>query len=622
MTQRIEDYALIGNSRTAALVGRNGSIDWMCVPRFDSPSVFAALLGTADNGRWFIAPKGRSKIARRYRGDTTVLETEFTTSDGVVRLVDCMPLWPDRTDVVRVVEGVRGRVPMRMQLVIRFGYGSAIPWVRRSDGALLATSGPHSLELRTPIETRGKGFTTVAEFVVARGERVPFVLTHFRSHEPRPLPIDADAAIESTTREWSAWCSNCTYEGPWREAVMRSLVTLKALTYVPTGGLVAAATTSLPEWIGGVRNWDYRFCWVRDATYTLYALLLTGYRDEARAWREWLLRAAAGRPDDLRVLYGVAGERLLNEVEIDWLPGYRGSKPVRIGNAASKQWQLDVYGEVIDTLCVALQAGLDPYPDSWAFQRALLNFLESNWAKPDNGIWEVRGPRRHFTHSKVMAWVAADRAIRTAERLQLDAPLERWRAMRDDIHATVCRRGYDASRNTFVQHFGSKEVDASLLQIPIVGFLPPEDPRVLGTIEAVERDLCTGGFVRRYRTKPKVEGLPPHEGCFLPCSFWLADALALCGAQDKAERLFTRLLALRNDVGLLSEEYDPRARRLLGNFPQALSHVALINTARNLAKPGGPSEHRSARTAEPPPEGESGASQRTAKRAARRSSKP
>ena len=603
MAQRIEDYALIGNSQTAALVGRNGSIDWMCAPRFDSPSVFAALVGTVDHGRWLISPRGRASVVRRYRDNTMILETEFTTRQGVVRLVDCMTLWQHRIDVVRIVEGVRGRVPMRMQLVVRLGYGKVIPWVHRAEGALLATAGPFSLELRTPVRTEGKGFTTVAEFSIARGERVPFVMTHFPSHEPRPLPIDPDAAIEATEREWRAWCDACGYEGRWRPQVMRSLLTVKALTYAPTGGIVAAPTTSLPERIGGARNWDYRFCWVRDATFVMYALLLAGYRDEARAWREWLLRAAAGRPEDLQVLYGVAGERLLAEVEIPWLPGYRDSRPVRIGNAASGQRQLDVFGEVIDALCVATRAGLEQYPDSWAFQLTLLRFLETEWKEPDSGIWEVRGPRRHFTHSKVMAWVAVDRAIRMAEHDGLDAPLDRWLAMRDEIHATVCRRGFDRKRNTFVQYFGSKEVDASLLMIPIVGFLPPHDPRVRGTIETIERDLVDNGFVRRYTTGRDVDGLPRREGVFLPCSFWLADALALCGERAKAERLFKRLLAVANDVGLIAEEYDPRSRRQLGNFPQALTHVALINTARNLSMPGGPSEHRSQGGAAPPPEG-------------------
>jgi len=422
---------------------------------------------------------------------------------------------------------------------------------------------------------------------------VPFVLTHFPSHQPRPLPIDADAALEATEQAWRAWCETCTYKGRWDDAVQRSLLTVKALTYAPTGGIVAAPTTSLPERLHGVRNWDYRYCWIRDATFVLYALLLAGYRDEARAWREWLLRAAAGRPQDLRVLYGIAGERQLAEFAIPWLPGYRGSHPVRVGNAASRQWQLDVYGEVIDTLCLATEAGLDSYPPSWAFQRALVEFLESAWAKPDNGIWEVRGPRRHFTHSKIMAWVALDRAIRMAERSHLDAPLDRWRAMRNQVHASVCRRGFDAKRNTFVQHFGGKGLDASLLLIPIVGFLPRNDPRVLGTIAAIGRELTDHGYVKRYTTREDIDGLPPDEGVFLPCSFWLVDALALCGQRAKAERLFKRLLALRNDVGLLAEEYDPRKRRQLGNFPQALTHVALINSARNLSTSGGPSEHRS-----------------------------
>jgi GH15 family glucan-1,4-alpha-glucosidase len=602
MAQRIEDYALIGNSRTAALVGRNGSIDWMCVPRFDAPAVFAALLGKAENGLWRIAPQGRATGVRRaYRRSTMILETEITTAEGSVRLIDCMPLWPNRNDIVRVVEGVRGTVPMRMQLIIRFGYGVVIPWVRRSEGALLATAGPDSLELRTPVPTHGKDFTTVAEFTVARGERVPFVLTHFPSHQPRPLPIDPDAAIEATERAWRGWCETCTYKGRWDDAVQRSLLTVKALTYAPTGGIVAAPTTSLPERIHGVRNWDYRYCWIRDATFVLYALLLAGYRDEARMWREWLLRAAAGRPEDLQVLYGIAGERQLVELAIPWLPGYRKSHPVRVGNAASGQRQLDVYGEVIDALCLATEAGLDSDPPSWTFQHALVEFLESEWAKPDNGIWEVRGPRRHFTHSKIMAWVAVDRAIRMAERSHFGAPLDRWRAMRNQLHATVCRRGFDAQRNTFVQHFGGKSLDASLLLIPIVGFLPPDDPRVLGTIAAIGRELTDHGYVRRYTTREAIDGLPPQEGVFLPCSFWLADALALCGQRAKAERLFERLLALRNDVGLLAEEYDPRTRRQLGNFPQVFTHVALINTARNLSMRGGPSEHRSHRTGAAPP---------------------
>jgi GH15 family glucan-1,4-alpha-glucosidase len=550
-------------------------------------------------------------VRRSYRSDTLVLETEFETGDGTVRLIDCMPLWPDRTDVVRVVEGVRGRVPMRMELVIRCGYGVVVPWVRRVENALLATAGPDSLELRTAVETRGEGLTTVAEFTVQRGQRIPFVISHFPSHQPRPLPVDANAAIAATELWWRNWCARCTYDGRWGDAVRRSLLTLKALTYAPTGGIVAAPTTSLPERIGGVRNWDYRFCWPRDATYTLYALLLAGYHDEARAWREWLLRAAAGRPQDMQTVYGVAGERQLTELELRWLPGYAGSAPVRIGNAAAAQCQLDVYGEVIDALYLARIAGLDHDDDAWNFQRALLEFLESHWTKPDNGIWEVRGERRHFTHSKVMAWVALDRAIKAVENQGADGPVERWRRVRARIHADVCRKGYSARRGAFVQHYGSNKLDASLLLMPLVGFLPPEDPRVRSTAEAIERELTLEGFVIRYLTTRQVDGLPAGEGVFLPCSFWLADNLALQGRNAEAEALFERLLAVRNDVGLLSEEYDPRGRHQLGNFPQALSHVALINTARNLSRRGGPGEHRSGGMDQAPPGGSTTAAQRS-----------
>jgi len=602
MTIPIEGYALIGNTRTAALVGRDGSIDWLCAPRFDSPACFAALLGNREHGRWLLAPAGKARtVRRRYGSDTLVLETEFETARGRVRLIDCMPPWPDRTDVVRVVEGVSGRVPMRMELIIRGGYGVFVPWVRRVESALLATAGPDSLELRSTVETRGKGFTTVAEFTVRRGERVPFVISHFPSHQPRPLPIDADAAIAETELVWRKWCARCTYDGRWGDAVKRSLVTLKALTYAPTGGIVAAATTSLPESRGSVRNWDYRFCWPRDATYTLYALLLAGYHDEARAWREWLLRAAAGRPQDMQTVYGVAGERQLTELELPWLPGYARSTPVRVGNAAAAQCQLDVYGEVIDALHLARTAGLDPDASAWNFQRTLLEFLESHWSKPDNGIWEVRGERRHFTHSKVMAWVAFDRAIKAVENHGVDGPAKRWRRLRARIHADVCRRGFSAKRGTFVQHYGSDSLDASLLLIPLVGFLPPEDPRVRATVEAIERELTFDGLVIRYRTARRVDGLPPGEGIFLPCSFWLADNMVLQGRTDDAEALFERLLSLRNDVGLLSEEYDPRSRHQLGNFPQALSHVALVNTACNLSHRGGPSDHRSGGMEQAPP---------------------
>ncbi len=474
---RIEDYAMIGNNRTAALVGRDGSIDWLCAPRFDAPACFAALVGTSDHGRWLLAPRGAvRRVERRYRDQTLVLETDFHTTGGAVRIVDCMPLWEERTDVVRVVEGLRGRVSMHMELVIRGGYGAIVPWVRRVDGALLATAGPESLELRSGVPVHGKGFTTVASFSVARGERVAFVLTHFASHLPRPLPIDPDAAIDATVRTWRAWCAHCSYEGRWSDAVVRSLITLKALTYAPTGGIAAAVTTSLPEAIGGERNWDYRYCWPRDATFTLYALLLAGYRDEAHAWRRWLLRAAAGRPQDMQTVYGLSGERQLTEFTLPWLPGYENSAPVRIGNAAASQLQLDIYGQVIEALQLARSAGLDPDADAWNFERALLTYLESNWTEPDNGIWEMRGPRRQYTHSKVMAWVAVDRAIKAVEQYGLSGPVKRWRALRARIHAQVCRKGYDASRNTFVQYYGSREVDASLLLLPIVGFLPADDP--------------------------------------------------------------------------------------------------------------------------------------------------
>jgi len=599
----IEDYALIGNLRTAALVGRDGSIDWLCVPRFDDAACFCALLGTPEHGRWLLAPtRPARKNTRRYRDGSLILETEFETATGAVRVVDCMPMWGERTDVVRIVEGLRGKVAMRMELVLRFDYGSMIPWVHRVDGALLATSGPHSVEVRAGVETHGEDFRTVAEFTVARGQRMPFVITFFPSHEPRPLPIDPFATLDATQHWWNQWCAQCTYNGRWRDAVVRSLITLKSLTHAPTGGIVAAPTTSLPERIGGTRNWDYRFCWVRDSTFTLYALLLAGYREEATAWIDWLLRSAAGRPDDLQTLYGVDGDRVRVEFEAPWLPGYEVSAPVRIGNAASTQLQLDVYGELIAAACLARSAALEPSADAWRFEVAVLKFLEKHWNKPDNGIWETRGEKRHFTHSKVMTWVAFDRAIGDIEKYGLRGPVVRWRKLRARIHADICAKGFDRARSTFVQYYGATEVDASLLLIPQLGFLPPDDPRVRGTIKAIERDLVVDGLVMRYRTLPSLEALPPGEGRFLACSFWLADALALCGRKAEAKKLFERLLALCNDVGLLAEEYDPKGRRMLGNFPQALSHVALINTARNLSRPGGPAEHRSRRKKDAPPD--------------------
>lgn len=595
MPSRIEDYALIGDCHTAALVARNGSIDWLCFPRFDSPACFAALLGNDAHGRWLITPASEVRdIRRRYRDGTLVLETDYETADGAVRLIDCMPPRSNEPDLVRVVVGKRGRVRMRMQLIIRFDYGSIIPWVRRTESGIRAVAGPDTLILRAPVDLRNENFRTEAEFTVSEGQRLPFVLMWHPSHQPTPAMVDAEETIAHTEQWWQEWSSRCTYEGPWREAVTRSLVTLKALTYAPTGGIVAAATTSLPEQLGGIRNWDYRYCWVRDATFTLYALMLAGYTAEACAWREWLLRAVAGKPSELNIMYGLAGERRLPEMELKWLPGYEGSSPVRIGNAACEQFQLDVYGELMDAMHLARRGGLDPDDNAWRVERSLTEYLESAWSQPDNGIWEMRGPKRHFTHSKVMAWVAVDRMVKAVERFGLGGSVERWRSLRATIHEEVCRNGFDPERMSFVQYYGGKELDASLLMIPLVGFLPASDPRVRGTVKAIERDLMADGFVLRYRTKPDVDGLPPGEAAFLACTFWLADNFALLGRKEDARRLFERLLALRNDVGLLAEEYDPRTNRLLGNFPQAFSHVALINTAWNLSRDRGPAADRQA----------------------------
>ena len=586
MALPIEDYALIADCHTAALVGRDGSIDWLCFPRFDSGACFAALLGEPAHGRWLIAPAAEARsVRRKYRDGTLILETEFETDEGAVRLIDCMPLSNDRWDVLRIVEGLRGRVAMRMELVIRFDYGSIVPWVRRSGDALLATAGPDTLELHTPVAVHGENMKTVAEFHVNEGERAPFALNYRPSHLATQRAIDPEQTLAATEAEWRKWSERCAFRGRWHDAVTRSLITLKALTYAPTGGIVAAATTSLPEQPGGVRNWDYRFCWLRDATLTLNALLLAGYQEEAVAWREWLLHAVAGSPEDLQILYSITGERRLDEYEVDWLPGYGGAVPVRIGNAAWKQFQLDVYGEVMDTLHLARAAGLAPEPAAWNIQVALLRFLEANWQQPDEGIWEMRGPRRHFTHSKIMAWVAFDRAVKDAERFGLNGPVGRWRQARDAIHAQVCARGYDARANAFVQSYGSPHLDASLLLIPQVGFLPPDDPRVRGTVDAIERNLLVDGLVLRYSTATGADALPPGEGAFLPCSFWLADCLVLTGRRNEGEALFERLLALSNDVGLLAEEYDPRGRHMLGNFPQALTHMALVHTARLLSIP-------------------------------------
>jgi GH15 family glucan-1,4-alpha-glucosidase len=579
----IEDYALIGDTRTAALVGRNGSIDWLCLPRFDAAACFAALLGEPRHGRWSLAPAGGSKqVTRRYRDGTLVLETEFATGTGTVRLVDCMPPDEDIPNVIRVVEGVDGQVAMRMELVIRFDYGWIVPWVHTVDGALRAVAGPDALTLHTPVTTHGENLTTVADFTVHAGERVPFVLTWHPSHTSPPPTLDAAAAVTAAEEWWRQWAAHCTYRGPWREAVLRSLITLKALTYSPTGGMVAAATTSLPEHLGGVRNWDYRYAWLRDATFTLYALLLGGFRDEALSWRDWLLRTVAGAPDQLQIMYGPAGERRLPELALEWLPGYAGSVPVRVGNGAVRQLQLDVYGEVMDALHQARRVGIPPDASAWKVQRKLMDFLESHWREPDEGIWEVRGPRQQFTHSKLMAWVAFDRAVKAVASGGAEGPLEQWRAIRDMIHEEVCTKGYDSSKRAFTQAYGSSTLDAALLMMPLVGFLPPTDARVIGTVEAIERELMRDGFVQRYRTDHADDGLPPGEGAFLLCSFWLADNYALMGRERDARALFERLLALRNDVGLLSEQYDPVAGRLLGNFPQAFSHVGLINTAFNL----------------------------------------
>jgi GH15 family glucan-1,4-alpha-glucosidase len=583
----IEDYALIGDLHTAALVGTDGSIDWLCLPRFDSEACFAALLGDEGHGRWQIRPSApEPAVRRRYRGDTLVLETEFETATGVVRVVDCMPPRHGPPQVVRVVEGVHGEVDMTMELVMRFGYGRSVPWVRQVDSLLTAIAGPDALALWTPVRTRGVDMTTVAEFTVGAREHIPFVLTWFPSHLDAPRPVDARYAVADTEAWWNDWSSQCTYDGEWRDAVMRSLITLKALTYHHTGGIVAAPTTSLPEALGGGRNWDYRYCWLRDATLTLQALMSGGYHEEALAWRNWLLRAVAGDPSKLQIMYGPAGERRLDEWEVDWLPGYEGARPVRIGNAASGQYQLDVYGEVISALYETARLGDPPTRTSWDLEVAMIEFLETGWLEPDDGIWEVRGPQRHFTHSKVMAWVAVDRAVRTIEEFDgIDGPLERWRALRSTMHAEILAEGYDEEVGAFTQYYGGKELDASLLMVPIVGFLPPKDPRVVSTVDAIQRELTEDGFVLRYRAAEAhhVDGLQGHEGAFLACSFWLANCLQLIGRHDEAHELFERLLGLRNDVGLLAEEYDALAGRQVGNFPQAFSHVSLVNAACRLS---------------------------------------
>ncbi|WP_404800503.1 glycoside hydrolase family 15 protein [Actinomadura montaniterrae] len=583
---RIEDYGLLGDLHTAALVGANGSIDWLCLPRFDSPACFAALLDDEAAGFWRMAPaSGGMCTRRRYRGDTLILETEWDTPDGTVRVIDTMPPRGEAADVVRIVEGVSGRVPVRTELRLRFDYGRIVPWVRHVDGQLEAVAGPDAAWLKTPVALEGRGTSTVGEFAVSAGDRVPFVLTYKPSHEPHPRHVDPEQALRDTEAFWAEWTSGFRYEGRWDDAVRRSLITLKGLTYRPTGGIVAAATTSLPEQLGGPRNWDYRFCWLRDATFTLQALLGTGFAEEARAWREWLLRAIAGDPAELQIMYGIDGTRRLPEYTLDWLGGYEGAAPVRVGNAASGQFQLDTWGEVLHGLHLGRESGIAPVQNAWDVQKSLLDFLESHWDDPDNGLWEVRGDRRHFVHSKVLAWAGVDAAVRGVERHGLDGPASRWRALRDRIHADVCEHGYDADRGTFTQFYGSKGVDAALLLIPTTGFLPWGDPRVVGTVDAVERDLYRDGFVLRYDTSADggVDGLPGSEGAFLACTFWFADALQGVGRHEQATEVFERLLSLRNDLGLLSEEYDAAAGRQVGNTPQAYSHVGLVNTARHLS---------------------------------------
>lgn len=598
----IEDYALIGDCATAALVGRNGSIDWLCWPRFDSAACFAALLGDQRHGRWLLAPADPAATASRaYREGTMVLETLFDTADGQVAVIDFMPREATSSSVIRIVEGRRGSVAMSMELALRFDYGASVPWVtrlrehhHRATTAITAIAGPELAVLRSSVPLHGRHLTTIADFTVTEGERVQFVLSHGPSHLPPPVPIDAEVALRRTEELWREWSARCTYRGRWRDAVQRSLLTLKTLSYEPTGGIVAAPTASLPEQLGGSRNWDYRFCWIRDATLTLLALMEAGYFDEALAWRDWLHRSIAGSAEQIQIMYGIAGERRLPEWQVPWLPGYQGAAPVRIGNAASAQVQLDVYGEMMDALHHARAAGLVAPETGWDVQEQLLLHLEKIWHEDDEGIWETRGGPQAFTFSKVMAWVAMDRAVHDMEAFHLRGPLERWRALRDEIHLVTCRDGFNAARGSFTQVFGGTELDASLLLIPLVGFLPAHDPRVQGTLHAIRRELVVDGFVRRYRTEAATDGLPPGEGVFLACSFWLADALKIAGHAREAEALFERLMALRNDVGLLAEEYDPAARRFTGNFPQAFSHIALISTALHLDE-NGPVKKRAGR---------------------------
>lgn len=588
MSLRIEDYALVGDCKTAALIGRDGSVDWMCLPRFDSGAVFAALLGDSSHGRWKIAPIGDvARVQRRYRQRTLVLETEFELKTGAcVRIIDFMPPGNGASELVRIIEGVRGQVSMRLECVLRFDYGSVVPWVQHINRGIRAVAGPDKVYLRGEIPLHGEDMRTVADFTVAEGQSLAMTLTHTSTIRPRPPMLDARQSLADTEDFWRNWSRDFACGHPWQEETLRSLITLKALTYQPTGGVVAAVTTSLPEHIGGVRNWDYRFCWLRDATFTLMAFMSHGFVDEAVAWRRWLVNAVAGSPAKAQIMYGIAGERRLTELEVDWLTGYEGSRPVRIGNGAYSQHQLDVYGEVMDAMHVARKAGMPPEDASWELQANLMKFLESDWRHPDEGIWEVRGPRQHFVHSKVMAWVAADRAVRAVKHFGMSGDVDRWAKLRDAIYADVCAHGFDSNLNSFVQHYGSTEPDASLLMLPLVGFIDANDPRMLGTVAYIKKKLYHDGFVHRYDATDGGDGLPGGEGTFLLCTFWLADNLILQGKKQEAREIFERLLALRNDVGLLAEEYDPRSGRMLGNFPQAFSHVGLINTARNLGDDG------------------------------------
>lgn len=598
LSKRIEDYGFIGNLLSCALIAKDGSIDWLCLPRFDSDACFAALLGTEENGYWKIAPVEEAKVTRCYRDGSTILETTFETESGTVTLIDFMPLSQDEehVDLFRVVRGDRGHVRMRTELTLRFGYGATVPWVRRTDFGLRAVAGPDAIEIHTPVSLRGENYRTVGEFSVGEGASVPFALCWHPSHRARETRIDPEARLAETDAWWREWSGRCRFGNhpphPWRDAVVRSLITLKGLSYRPTGGILAAATTSLPEQIGGERNWDYRLCWIRDATLTLYALLSSGYREEARAWRQWMLRASAGHPSQLQIMYGLSGERRLQEMPLDWLSGYEGSKPVHIGNGAYDQLQIDVYGELMDALHVGRKYQLEPSKEAWNFQRVLLGYLKRKWPRPDKGIWEMRSGARHFTHSKLMAWVAYDRAVKGVEDYGLTGPVEEWKSERDKICKEILEQGWSDKRKSFVQSYGSEALDAALLMIPTVGFLPADDPRVVSTVEAIQRDLTEDGLLLRYRTEATEDGVAGTEGSFLVCSFWLADALSMIGRTDEATELFERLLSLRNDLGLLAEEYDPRAKRQLGNFPQAFSHVGLVNTANNLISTQGPAHQR------------------------------